>query len=83
MTLIPGDGIGPEISRSVQQVFKAAGVPIEFEAVNVTPVMTPEGKTAIPPEAIASIKRNKIGLKGPLATPIGKGHVSLNLTLRR
>jgi len=81
-TLIPGDGIGPEISSSVQRVFKAAGVPITWEPVDVTPVLR-DGKTVIPDEALLSINKNKIALKGPLATPIGKGHVSLNLTLRR
>lgn len=51
--------------------------------MNVTPIKGPDGKTSIPSEAIESIKRNKIALKGPLATPVGKGHVSLNLTLRK
>ncbi len=83
VTLIPGDGIGPEISRSVIQIFEAAKVPIAWEEVSVTPILTPEGKTTIPPAALQSVNRNKVALKGPLATPIGKGHVSLNLTLRR
>ncbi|RUP52114.1 hypothetical protein BC936DRAFT_141010 [Jimgerdemannia flammicorona] len=82
VTLIPGDGIGPEISRSVKHIFSAAKVPIEWDEVDVTPVLK-DGKTAIPDEAIASVKKNTLALKGPLATPIGKGHVSLNLTLRR
>ncbi|KAI9216976.1 hypothetical protein BC828DRAFT_351941 [Blastocladiella britannica] len=82
VTLIPGDGIGPEISESVKKIYTAAGVPIVWEEVDVTPVLI-NGKTTIPQDAIDSIKRNKIALKGPLATPIGKGHVSLNLTLRR
>lgn len=82
VTLIPGDGIGPEISASVKKIFAAAKVPIEWEEVNVTPILK-DGKTAIPEEALESIRRNKLALKGPLATPIGKGHVSLNLTLRR
>ncbi|KAJ2847410.1 NAD-dependent isocitrate dehydrogenase, partial [Coemansia erecta] len=82
VTLIPGDGIGPEISKSVERIFDAAKVPIEWESVDVTPVLR-DGKTVIPDEALHSILRTKIALKGPLATPIGKGHVSLNLTLRR
>ncbi|KAG0232043.1 NAD-dependent isocitrate dehydrogenase [Actinomortierella wolfii] len=82
VTLIPGDGIGPEISESVVKIYKAAGVPIEWEPVNVTPVLK-NGKTVIPDEALHSVKKNTVALKGPLATPIGKGHVSLNLTLRR
>jgi len=83
VTLIPGDGIGPEISSSVQKIFSAAQAPIEWESVDVTPVLGLDGKTQIPPAAIESVNQNKIGLKGPLGTPIGKGHVSLNLTLRR
>ncbi|RKP05680.1 hypothetical protein THASP1DRAFT_30425 [Thamnocephalis sphaerospora] len=82
VTLIPGDGIGPEISESVKQVFKAASVPIKWEEVDVTPVLR-DGKTVIPDAALHSVNKNKVALKGPLATPIGKGHVSLNLTLRR
>ncbi|EJD53593.1 hypothetical protein AURDEDRAFT_133307 [Auricularia subglabra TFB-10046 SS5] len=82
VTLIPGDGIGPEISESVKAIYSAANVPIDWEEVSVTPVLK-GGKTVIPDAAINSVKKNTVALKGPLATPIGKGHVSLNLTLRR
>ncbi|CAO3703480.1 unnamed protein product [Rhizopus stolonifer] len=82
VTLIPGDGIGPEISRSVKEIFAAAKTPIEWEEVDVTPILK-DGKTAIPDSAITSVRKSTVALKGPLATPIGKGHVSLNLTLRR
>lgn len=82
VTLIPGDGIGPEIAESVKQIFSAAKAPITWEEVDVTPILK-NGKTVIPDKAIASVKKNTVALKGPLATPIGKGHVSLNLTLRR
>ena len=57
-------------------------VPIKWESVDVTPQLK-DGKTVIPDAAIESVKKNYVALKGPLATPIGKGHVSLNLTLRR
>ncbi|PHH90629.1 hypothetical protein CDD83_3076 [Cordyceps sp. RAO-2017] len=82
VSLIEGDGIGPEISQSVKDIFAAAKTPIAWESVDVTPIIK-DGKTAIPDAAITNIKKNKIALKGPLATPVGKGHVSLNLTLRR
>ncbi|GMK56375.1 hypothetical protein CspeluHIS016_0302150 [Cutaneotrichosporon spelunceum] len=82
VTLIPGDGIGPEIAESVRKIYAAAKVPIVWEDADVTPILK-DGKTAIPDEAIHSIKKNTVALKGPLATPVGKGHVSLNLTLRR
>jgi len=80
--LIPGDGIGPEISESIKDIYTAAKVPIQWEEVSVTPILK-DGKTVIPDDAIQSVKKNTVALKGPLATPIGKGHVSLNLTLRR
>lgn len=82
VSLIEGDGIGPEIAKSVKDIYKAAGVPIKWEPIDVTPRVK-DGKTVIPDESIASVGRNYVALKGPLATPIGKGHVSLNLTLRR
>ncbi|KAJ7754257.1 hypothetical protein DFH07DRAFT_504583 [Mycena maculata] len=82
VTLIPGDGIGPEISQAIKDIYVAAAVPIQWEEVSVTPILK-AGKTVIPDSAITSVKRNTVALKGPLATPIGKGHVSLNLTLRR
>jgi len=82
VTLIPGDGIGPEIAQSVKEIFDVAKVPIKWEEVSVAPILV-DGVSTIPADAISSIKKNTIALKGPLATPIGKGHVSLNLTLRR
>jgi isocitrate dehydrogenase (NAD+) len=82
VTLIEGDGIGPEIAQSVKDIYSAAGVPIKWEPVDVTPQLK-DGKTVIPDAAIDSVNRNYVALKGPLATPVGKGHVSLNLTLRR
>jgi len=84
VTMIPGDGIGPEISAAVKEIFSAAEVPIDWEDVDVTPVKGPDGLFHIPQKAIDSVHRNNgIGLKGPLATPIGKGHKSLNLALRK
>ncbi|KAH8681157.1 isocitrate dehydrogenase [Xylariales sp. PMI_506] len=82
VSIIEGDGIGPEISQAVKDIFSAAKTPITWEPVDVTPVIK-DGKQTIPSETIESIQRNKVALKGPLATPVGKGHVSLNLTLRR
>ncbi|PWN95782.1 putative IDH2-isocitrate dehydrogenase subunit 2, mitochondrial [Tilletiopsis washingtonensis] len=83
VSFIRGDGIGIEISEAVDEIYKAAKVPIVWENVSVAPFINKQGKQVIPDEAIESIKKNTVALKGPLATPIGKGHVSLNLTLRR
>lgn len=83
VTLIPGHGIGPEITVAVQKIFEAAKVPIEWEEVDVSHVRGADGKMGIPQKAIDSVNANKIGLKGPLMTPIGKGYRSLNLALRK
>jgi isocitrate dehydrogenase (NAD+) len=80
--MIPGDGIGPEISAAVKKIFKKAGVPIAWEDVDVMPTFI-NGESTIPLAARASVLRNRVALKGPLGTPIGKGHRSLNLMLRQ
>jgi len=82
VTLMKGHGIGPEISQSVEDIFSAADVPIKWEPVDVEPEMR-NGKQVIPDRAINSVTQNYVALKGPMTTPVGKGHVSLNLTLRR
>ncbi|KAK1268627.1 hypothetical protein QJS04_geneDACA005000 [Acorus gramineus] len=82
-TLFPGDGIGPEIAESVKQVFTAAEVPIEWEEHFVGTEVDPRTQSFLTWESLESVRRNGIGLKGPMATPIGKGHRSLNLTLRK
>lgn len=63
MTLIPGDGIGPEISASVRKIYAAAKVPVEWEEVEVRAILK-DGETTIPQDAYDSIYRNKIALKG-------------------
>ncbi|CAN3356393.1 isocitrate dehydrogenase [NAD] subunit 2, mitochondrial [Diutina catenulata] len=82
VTLMEGDGIGPEIAEAVKSVYAAADVPIEWESVDVTPLLI-DGKTTLPQPAVDSVNKNLVALKGPLATPVGKGHTSMNLTLRR
>lgn len=82
VTMIEGDGIGIEISEAVKEIYAAAEIPIEWESVDVTPTLV-NGKTTLPQAAVDSVNKNLIALKGPLATPVGKGHTSMNLTLRR
>merc|ERR1712137_1348229 len=82
-TLIEGDGIGPEIADAVKKVFAAAGAPINWETVVVSTAHVKPGEPLLSQEVIDSVNRNGTGLKGPIATPIGKGHPSLNLTLRK
>jgi isocitrate dehydrogenase (NAD+) len=83
VTLIPGDGIGPEIVESVKEIFSAAGAPVEWEEINAGQTSVDNGGKLIPDELIASLKKNKIGLKGPITTPVGKGFKSINVQLRQ
>ncbi len=83
ITLIPGDGIGPEIVGATVRTIEATGVEIEWESQIIGAYALEKYGVTIPDETIASIKRNKVALKGPLATPIGKGFTSVNVGLRK
>lgn len=82
-TLFPGDGIGPEISEAVVTIFEAAKAPIQWEEQRIGKEVDPETNSFITRANLDSVLKNRIGLKGPMATPIGKGFRSLNLTLRK
>ncbi len=82
ITLIVGDGIGPEIIVSVQNIFTAVGVPIVWDKVNAGIVSLDSGDELIPQRLIDSVNKNKVALKGPITTPIGKGFKSVNVQLR-
>ncbi len=83
VTLIPGDGIGPEISQSVIKIFEAAQVPIQFEIVEAGAKVMEYENTPLPQAVLDSIQKNKIALKGPITTPIGSGFRSVNVALRQ
>lgn len=83
VTLIPGDGIGPEVSKAMTKVVEATGVDIEWEVVNAGEGVMEEYGTPLPSHVIDTIKKNKIAIKGPVTTPIGKGFRSVNVTLRQ
>ncbi|KAJ4153805.1 hypothetical protein LMH87_010277 [Akanthomyces muscarius] len=85
VTLIPGDGIGAEVAESVKTLFKADNVPIEWEQVDVSGIEEGGGRTeAAFRESIESLKRNKLGLKGILHTPVSRsGHQSFNVAMRQ
>ncbi|KAF7938235.1 hypothetical protein EAE99_001907 [Botrytis elliptica] len=85
VTLIPGDGIGAEVAESVKTIFKADNVPVEWEQVDVSGVETGDKHSEdLFRESIASLKRNKLGLKGILHTPVERsGHQSFNVALRQ
>lgn len=83
ITLIPGDGIGPEISEATKRCVDATGVKIDWEIVHAgVDIMEKEG-TPLPQKVIDSVRKNKIALKGPITTPIGKGFRSVNVALRK
>ncbi|HEY2514577.1 MAG TPA: isocitrate/isopropylmalate dehydrogenase family protein [Polyangiaceae bacterium] len=83
ITLIPGDGIGPEVAQATQRVLEAAGVRIAWEEHNAGADVAAKRGTTLPDEVLESIRRNKVALKGPIGTPIGKGFRSVNVTLRQ
>ncbi len=83
ITLIPGDGIGPEVTSAARKVLAAAGVVIDWEIVDAGAGAINKHGTTLPEETIESIKKNKVALKGPLTTPIGEGFKSVNVQLRK
>lgn len=83
VTLIKGDGIGPEVVNSVIRIFEAAEVPIDWEEHDAGIVSLDKGDELIPDQLIESIERNKIALKGPITTPLAGGFKSVNITLRQ
>jgi isocitrate dehydrogenase (NAD+) len=83
ITLIPGDGTGPEISSVTQKVLEATGVKIDWDVVEAGADVVEKYGTPLPDNVLASIRKNKIALKGPLTTPIGTGFRSVNVALRK
>lgn len=84
VTLIPGDGVGPEITEATRRVIEASGVSIEWEeALAGEAVFKAGNSSGVPQETVDSIARTGVALKGPLATPIGFGEKSANVTLRK
>jgi isocitrate dehydrogenase (NAD+) len=83
ITLIPGDGIGPEVAAATRTVLEASGVAIEWEVHNAGAEVAEKRGTTLPDEVLESIRKNKVALKGPIGTPIGKGFRSVNVTLRQ
>ena len=82
VTLIPGDGTGPELTEATRRVLDATGVEIEWEVQHAGVEVMEFAGTPLPDETLASIKRNRVALKGPITTPIGTGFRSVNVALR-
>lgn len=83
ITLIPGDGIGPEITEAVQRVIEASGIKVNWEIYEAGASAQVKYGSVLPGVVLDSIIRNKVALKGPITTPIGEGFQSINVSLRR
>lgn len=83
ITLIPGDGIGPEVTNSAVKIIDASGVKIKWEKVEAGAAVMDKFNTPLPVHVIESIKKNKLAFKGPITTPVGTGFRSVNVGLRQ
>ena len=83
VTLIPGDGIGPEITEAVKKIFAAAQVPVQWEEENAGQTTFDSKGELIPQSLLDSLEKNRVALKGPITTPVGKGFKSINVQLRQ
>ncbi len=83
VTLIPGDGIGPEVTAAARQVAEATGVAIDWEVVEAGEKAIERDGTPLPDSVLESVRRNRLALKGPITTPIGSGFRSVNVALRQ
>jgi len=83
VTLIPGDGIGPELAAATRRVLDASGVSFDWEVQDAGEGVMARYGTPLPEHVLESIRRNKVALKGPITTPVGSGFRSVNVTLRQ
>lgn len=83
ITLIPGDGTGPEISEATVKVVEATGVDIEWDINNAGAEVYEKEGTVLPENVLKSLRKNKVGIKGPITTPVGKGFRSVNVAMRK
>jgi len=83
VTFIPGDGIGPEVAEAARRVLEATGVKFQWDTVIIGSQAQDKFGTPLPDQALQSIRKNKIALKGPVTTPIGTGFRSVNVALRQ
>jgi len=83
ITLIPGDGIGPEITEATRRVLEATGVSFKWDVVYAGADVQEEYGTPLPEHVLESIRKNKVALKGPVTTPVGSGFRSVNVAMRK
>src|SRR5881397_3123706 len=82
VTLIPGDGTGPELTEATRRVLEATGVEFEWDVEQAGVDVMETAGTPLPDETLASVRANKVAIKGPITTPIGTGFRSVNVALR-
>jgi isocitrate dehydrogenase (NAD+) len=83
ITLIPGDGIGPEVTEAARRVLEATGVGFHWDVVNAGENVMAQYGTTIPDQVFDSVRKNRVALKGPVTTPVGSGFRSVNVALRK
>jgi isocitrate dehydrogenase (NAD+) len=83
VTLIPGDGTGPELAKALETVLAATGVPIEWDRQDAGLDVMAHYGTPLPEHVLASVRRNRVAIKGPITTPVGTGFRSVNVALRK
>ncbi|HLY12601.1 MAG TPA: isocitrate/isopropylmalate dehydrogenase family protein [Planctomycetota bacterium] len=83
VTLIPGDGTGPELTAAMRRVIDASGVKLKWEIADAGEEAAARHGTPLPPATLESIRRNKVAIKGPISTPLGSGYRSVNVALRK
>ena len=83
VTFIPGDGTGPEVAFAMKQCIDATGVAIEWQEMHAGVDVMAEKGTPLPEDVLASIRANKVAIKGPITTPVGIGFRSVNVSLRK
>ena len=83
VTLIPGDGIGPEVIEATRRVLEATGVAFDWDVQDAGADVMDKYGTPLPDAVLESVKKNKVALKGPITTPVGSGFRSVNVALRK
>jgi len=83
ITLIPGDGIGPEVASAMQEVVESAGIDVQWETYEAGEAAYQKCGQYLPDDLLESIRRNRVAIKGPVTTPVGEGFASINVALRK
>jgi len=83
VTLIPGDGVGPEVTEATKRALEATGVAFHWDMSQAGAGVMDEYGTPLPEHVLESIRKNKVALKGPITTPVGTGFRSVNVALRK